>query len=117
MNTYKQPEKRKSSNFFGWINRLFKLDDSLQNNIHLRFLPQISFIVFLSVIYISSRHSAERKIREINELETAVEDLRADYQTLKSSYMFASKQSEVSKKASDLGLFRYTDSPKLITRE
>lgn len=114
VNTYKHPEKRSSSNFFGWLNRLFHLDDNLQQVIHIRFLPHILFVVLLLTIYIANRHSAEKKIRAISRLEVQVEDLRADYTTLKASYMFASKQSEVAKRARKLGLKENNESPILI---
>lgn len=117
VNTYKQPEERKNGNFFGWLHRLLKLDDSLQEVIHVRFLPQLLFVVVLSIIYIANRHSAEKKVRAITKLEVQVEDLRADYHTLKAGYMFASKQSEVARKAERLGLLENSDSPILITAE
>ena len=117
VNTYRQSEKRKGRNFFGWLSRLLQIDHSLQQSIHIKFLPQIIFVVFLLVIYIANRHSAEKKIRAISRLEVQVEDLRADYTTLKAGYMFASKQSEVAKRAATLGLGLSEESPILITRE
>ena len=115
VNTFKQSQERKNGNFFGWLNRLFKMEQSLQEIIHIRFFPQILFISLLCVLYIANRHSAEKKVRSISRLEVQVEDLRADYTTLKTSYMFASKQSEVSKRASKLGLKENTGSPILIS--
>ena len=117
VNTYKHPEERKSGNFFGWLNRLLHLDDSIKQGIHVKDLPQILFIVLLLVLYIANRHHAEKKIRAIARLEVEVEDLRADYTTLKASYMFASKQSEVAKRAERLGLSESKDSPILIPVE
>ena len=116
INSYKQPEKRKGGNFFGWLHRLLKIDDSIQKVIHIKFLPQILFVVFLSIVYIANRHSAEKKIRAIANLEVQVEDLRADYTTLKASYMFASKQSEVAKKAKRIHLSENTNQPILIPK-
>jgi len=43
-------------------------------------------------------------VRKINNVQTEVEDLRADYTTLKSDLMFSSKQSEVAKKVNAFGL-------------
>ena len=117
INTYKHPEKRKNGNFFGWLHRLLSISDSLQKQIHIKFIPQILFVMILVVIYIANRHSAEKKIRTINKLEEQVEDLRADYTTLKASYMFVSKQSEVAKKAKKIGLSENNDSPILIAKE
>lgn len=117
INTYKRPEERKGRNFFGWLHRLLQLDDSLQESIHIKFLPQVLFVVFLSVIYIANRHAAEKKIRAINRLEIAVEDLRADYTTLKADYMYSSKQSEVAKRAKAMGLSDNSGPPTLIVKE
>ncbi len=52
----------------------------------------------IGLIYISNTHYAEKTVRRINNIQAEVEDLRADYTTLKSDLMFASKQSEVAKK-------------------
>ena len=60
--------------------------------------------MLLSILYISNTHYAEKTIRRINAIQAEVEDLRADYTTLKSDLMFASKQSEVARKVRDLGL-------------
>ncbi len=117
VNTYKQSEKRKKSSFFGWLNRLFHLEESYEQVIHVKFLPQIIFLSFLCVLYIANRHNAEKKVRAISELEVQVEDLRADFTTLKASYMFASKQSEVAKKAKRIGLTENSSSPILISIE
>ena len=51
------------------------------------------------------------KIRTIGTLETAVEDLRADFHTLQADYMYDSKQSEVAKKAARIGLSESDVSP------
>ncbi len=105
-NTYKMPGKAAAQNggLFKLIDRFLRIDESLAQVIHIRFLPQILFISTICVIYIGNRHYAEKKIRAISTLETEVEDLRADYTTLKAEYKFASKQSEVAKQAKDLGL-------------
>ena len=43
-----------------------------------------------------------------------MEDLRADYTTLKADFMYESKQSEVAKRAEKLGLKESKESPILI---
>ncbi len=117
VNSHKDSGNRRGGSFFGWINRLFQIDDTLEEVIHLRYLPQILFVSLLSILYIANRHSAEKKIRAISQLEVRVDDLRADYTTLKANYMLASKQSEVAKRASRLGLSENKDSPILISSE
>ncbi|MEQ8474513.1 MAG: FtsL-like putative cell division protein [Marinoscillum sp.] len=118
-NTYKIPGKSsKSGGFFSLLDKILPMDESIAEVIHVRFLPQIVFICVLCVAYIGSRHYAEKKIRAIDHLETSVEDLRADFTTLKADYMYASKQSEVAKKAASLGLKESDVSPyKIIVAE
>lgn len=112
-NTYKIPGKSTSRGhgIFSLLDRILPMDKAISQVIHVRFLPQILFISMLCVIYIGSRHYAEKKIRTIGELETTVEDLRADYTTLKADYNYASKQSEVAKEAASIGLKESNVSP------
>ena len=113
-NTYKIPQKEERGGLFLLLNRFLRMDSSISEVIHVRFLPQILFLSFLCLLYIGNRHYAEKKIRAINQLETEVEDLRADYTTLKADFMYESKQSEVAKRAAALGLKESKDSPVLI---
>lgn len=113
-NTYRIPQQEERGGLFRWINRFLRMDSSINEVIHVRFLPQILFLAFLCVLYIGNRHYTEKKIRSISELGQQVEDLRADYTTLKAEFMYESKQSEVAKRASDLGLKESKESPVLI---
>ena len=58
----------------------------------------------LGLLYISNTHYAEKTVRKINAMQTEVEDLRADYTTMKADLMYASKQSEVARKVNAYGL-------------
>ena len=116
-NTYKSPQQEEPNNLFWWLKRFLRMDSSISEVIHVRFLPQILFVSFLCVLYIGNRHFIEKKVRSIDQLQTEVEDLRADYTTLKATYMHESKQSEVAKRASKLGLEESDVSPELIVVE
>lgn len=120
-NTYKIPGKpspAKGRSFFAVLDRILPVNEALAQVIHIRFLPQIFFILVICVLYIGSRHYAEKRIRAISKLEIQVEDLRADYTTLKADYNYASKQSEVARAAASLGLKESTVSPyKIIIPE
>ncbi len=107
-NTYKKSERSFSLGF---------RQRSLGELIHLRFLPQILFVALLCIIYIANRHRAEKKIRAIERLEVQVEDLRADYTTLKAAYMVESRHSIITRKAHALGLHSSADFPHLIRIE
>ena len=66
--------------------------------------PRILFVFGLGLIYIGNTHYAERTVRAINQTQIEVEDVRADFTTIKAELMYASKQSEVAEKVKDQGL-------------
>lgn len=116
-NTYRLPGKKKSGSFFAALEKFLRIDATISEVIHVRFLPQIIFIAMMCIIYIGNRHHAEKKIRNITLLERQVEDLRADYSTLKADYMFATKQSEVAKRVAVLGLSSSNVPPEKILKQ
>ena len=62
--------------------------------------------------------AAEQTVRKINITQVEVEDLRADYTTLKADLMFSSKQSEVARKVKPLGLKESLTPPyKIVVKE
>ena len=116
-NTYKQGEGSiKGGSFFSWLERSLRLD-GFDQGIPLQFMPQLLFLTFLLIFYIGNKHFAEKTIRQINLVEGEVEDLRADYTTLKADYMFSSKQSEVAKKVERLNLVESKEPPHKIVIE
>ena len=100
----KSRSKRFSGGVFSGIERHLKLENYFEEGFPVKYLPKILFVIMLGLIYISNTHYAEKTVRKINSIQAEVEDLRADYTTLKSDLMFASKQSEVAKKVKDLQL-------------
>ena len=103
-NTRKNDKKKSKDSFFSWIEKSLKLDQLLGPGGFMKYVPHAAFLTLLGVIYIWHDHQAEKVIRNIDALETEVEDLRADYTTLKARYMYTSKQTEVAKKVKKLGL-------------
>ena len=84
-----------------------KLLETLKNQLPALFnfdLQKVLYLLFFLIFYISNQHSVEKKIREINQVEKEVEELRTDYITLKNNYMFSKKETEVLKKVEKLGL-------------
>ena len=77
---------------------LLKYENYFEEGFPVKYIPKILFVMVIGLIYISNTHYAEKTVRRINNIQAEVEDLRADYTTLKSDLMFASKQSEVAKK-------------------
>ncbi len=89
---------------FARLERRLKLEDYFEEGFPVKYLPKILFVMVLGLLYISNTHYGEKTVRKINNLQAEVEDLRADYTTLKADLMFASKQSEVAKKVRDLNI-------------
>ena len=81
----------------------------------LNHLPFILFIAFLIILYIANSHYAEKMIREKENLSNELKELHSEYITTKSELMYRSKQSEIAKTASLLGLREATDPPKKIS--
>jgi hypothetical protein len=102
--TKSKSEGSSGSSLFSGIEKRLKLESYFEEGFPVKYLPKILFIMFLGLLYISNTHHAEKTVRKINTIHTEVEDLRADYTTLKSDLMFASKQSEVARKVKAFGL-------------
>ena len=89
---------------FSGIEKRLKLESYFEEGFPVHYLPKIFFVMVLGLIYIGNTHYAEQTVRKINLIQMEVEDLRADYTTLKSDLMFSSKQSEVARKVKAYGL-------------
>ncbi|MEK6480763.1 FtsL-like putative cell division protein [Catalinimonas sp. 4WD22] len=120
-NRYKiktKESKPKGESLFTKIDRLLKVDTSFDSGLPVRFVPYVLYFTCLGLFYIGNNHYAEKTIRKINRLDEEVEDLRANYTTLKADYMFESKQSEVAKRVKKLGLEESETPPhKIIVEE
>jgi hypothetical protein len=102
-----KPMKKKAIPGKGWFSgfeKKLKLENYFEEGFPVQYMPKILFVMGLGLLYISNTHYAEKTVRRISNIQAEVEDLRADYTTLKSDLMFASKQSEVARKVKVLGL-------------
>ena len=106
-NKFKINPKKTSGNgvsMFSGIEKRLRLESYFEEGFPVKYLPKILFVMALGLLYISNTHHAEKTVRKISTVQAEVEDLRADYTTLKSDLMFASKQSEVARKVKAMGL-------------
>ena len=119
-NTFKVKSNSLSGkgSLFSWIQRILSFNKLMEEGIPLKFVPQILFVTFITILYIGNNHYAEKTTRQIEKLENEVEELRADYTSLKADYMYSSKMSEVAKKVEKMGL-KENDVPpvKIIVKE
>jgi hypothetical protein len=99
-----KPSQAGGPSLFSGLEKRLKLESYFEEGFPVQYLPKILFVMVLGLLYISNTHHAERTTRAINRAQTEVEDLRADYTTLKSDVMFASKQSEVARRVREIGL-------------
>ena len=106
------------NSIFSGIEKRLKLETYFEAGFPVQYLPKILFVMALGLIYIGNTHHAEKTVREINRAQSEVEDLRADYTTLKAEVMYASKQSEVARRVKELGLKESLNPPfKLVIDE
>jgi len=96
---------------FSLLDRFTGLDGLFREGLPVRFLPKLLFVMLLTLLYIGNTHYGNRMNRNIQRLKQETEDLRADYTTLKSDYMEASKQSEVARKVAAIGLVESSSPP------
>lgn len=115
--TAKAAPRPKGLSIFKLLERLLNVDSFFEHGLPVKYLPKTLFVSFLIIFYIGNTHYAEKTIRRIDKTKTETEDLRADYTTLKSEYMFASKQSEVADGVAPLGLIESSTPPIQIFKQ
>lgn len=118
VNHRKPIEGKTGFSVFSWLEARLKLETYFEEGFPVYHLPKALFLMMLSLLYIGNTHYAERAIRKINRLQAEVEDLRADYTTLKADLMYAGKQSEVARRVKDMGLRESSSPPfKILVEE
>lgn len=115
-NTFKKTNGSHSGrrSFFALLENVINVEKIFEKGLPIQFLMPLLFCTMLCIVYIGNLHYGEKNIRRIAKLRVEVEDLRADYTTLKADYMHSSKKSEVAKKAQILGLQESINPPSKI---
>lgn len=118
-NSYKVNKGKKAkSSLFSLLSEKLKLDSVFDGGLPSKYIPHTLFLTAIGIFYIGNNHWAEKTIRKIDNIQVEVEELRADYTSLKADYMFASKQSEVARKVKKSGLKESSTPPnKIILKE
>ena len=109
-------EQKSKVGEFGRVIRGVLSGEVLGSEALIQNLPFISFLVFLSVIYIGIGFTAEGSVRQINRDKAELKEMRSEYITIKSDLMYTTKQSELVKvlKAKGLTLEESMRPPKKI---
>lgn len=107
------PKAKKARGFsiFSLLDKYANVDALFEHGVPLKFMPHVLFLTGITLFYIGNTHFAEKTIRKIDKIKVETEDLRADFTTLKSEYMEASKQSEVARNVAPLGLIESSSPP------
>jgi len=100
----KQQQREEKKNLFSMMGNAIKIDKIFEEGLPVKYLPYVLYLTGIIIFYIGNTHYSDKTIRRIGKLKAEVDDLRADYTTLKADLMYYSKQSEVAKKVSQLGL-------------
>jgi cell division protein FtsL len=69
-----------------------------------RQFPFLSLLVFFAFVIISNRNLSERTIRQIEQVQESIDELRSESITLSARLMDASRPSEVAEKVEEAGL-------------
>jgi len=67
-------------------------------------IPFFLFLAVLAVLYIANGHMADKTIRRISDTEREIKQLEFEYKTAKSEVMAGSREEQIVKAATPLGL-------------
>ena len=96
-----------------WIADTLNISEELPTSM----LRKVGFSFVLVIIYIFFQNNFESLIRGLDRAESEIKEKRAEYISHKSTYMFDSKHSQVSKALVTRGLHRNIEPPIKIIAE
>lgn len=76
-------------------------------------LPYIYLAIFLCAVYIFSAHQAEKKVREIQKLQNQLTELKWEYTSVSSNWMYSSTRSQIAERVAPLDL-KWSSRPPII---
>ena len=106
-----KPPRARGFSIFALLDKYANVDALFEHGVPLKFMPHVLILTGITLFDIGNTHFAEKTIRTIDKIKVETEDLRADFTTLKSEYMEASKQSEVARNVAPLGLVESSSPP------
>ncbi|GAB3177999.1 FtsL-like putative cell division protein [Telluribacter humicola] len=107
----KPPRPRRQYQLFNWLNRFLPLDrffgdkePGKEERVPVKYFYYLGWLVLLLVVYERIGYLSEQYVRKSIKLRSEVEDLRAEYTSIKAEYMKSGKQSEIIEKMKASGL-------------
>ncbi len=94
------------------------LQQILAGGMVMKHLPFIYFAGILALLYIANAHQAERKVRKIHKLRDEVKELRWQYMSFRSEFLFSSSPTQLANdvKPLELGYHKNSSSKKLVKK-
>ncbi len=100
---------------YGHIRTVSQAFNEIGDKAIVKNLPFALYCAFLTILYITTIHQNENRARKINAAAKQLKELGWQYKDEKSKLMFLTKESELAKKANDLGLEINTIPPKKLS--
>ena len=97
-----------------WLYESLDLSRWVHYQTIIRNLPFVFFMASIAILYIANAHYAEKNVRELNQIERKMNEMRREYMTTKSELENISKQSEVAKLVAPSGLKELREPPRKI---
>ncbi|MBK6483111.1 MAG: hypothetical protein KBF32_07760 [Chitinophagales bacterium] len=97
-----------------WLYESLDLSRWVHYQTIIRNLPFVFFMASIAILYIANAHYAEKNVRELNQIERKMNEMRWEYMTTKSELENISKQSEVAKLVAPSGLKELREPPRKI---
>lgn len=114
----KSSQKEESRTIFSMVESKIRMDKIFEDGIPVKYIPRALFVTAILIFYIGNTHYAERTVRRIDKMKREVENIRADFTTLKAEHMFSTKASEIAKKVAPMGLQESLTPPtKIVVKE
>jgi hypothetical protein len=122
-NSYKVEEEveekreRTGKGLFSAMEGLASSSALFKEGLPVKYVPYVFYVSVFLIGYIWNAHTSDKLIRKIEKMKVEVNDLRADYTTLKAELMYKTKQSEVAKEVNSIGLEESMVPPQKINLE
>jgi len=112
-----EPRERTGKGLFSAMENLTGSSGLFKEGLPVKYVPYVFYVSVFLMGYIWNAHTSDKLVRKIAKMKVQVNDLRADYTTLKAELMFKSKQSEVAKEVQSIGLEESMVPPQKIDLE